>query len=349
MPPYAEDENRMESAQIPDGGQAPQPSVSYRKEARKAFSRAGFALFAMFAIGQALQGTVAFALQRWWPTFQTDSPIVFWLALFGPLYLVAMPIALLIFRKIPRAQIAEEPEKLPFGRWLSLLPIALFLMYTGNLIGTGMTMLLSKVFPGASLDAGDINPIMDLVNGTGLLPRILVVCFLGPLVEEFIFRKQLIDRTRVYGEELSVVFSAVMFGLFHGNLQQGVYAALFGLLLGYVYLKTRNLLYSWSIHVCVNFVGGVIAPAMVFDNMGEDLETIENLGPVVAFGACVIVLFILGFILFLRQWRYVRFAPAEKELAPRERGVSWQNPGVILFALLGIGSIVAVFAIGLMR
>ncbi|MCR4805630.1 MAG: hypothetical protein K5981_08250, partial [Clostridia bacterium] len=60
-------------------------------------------------------------------------------------------------------------------------------------------------------------------------------------------------------------------------------------------------------------------------------------------------LFILGFILFLRQWPYVPFAPAENELAPRERGVSWQNPGVILFALLGIGSIAAVFVLGLLR
>ena len=328
---------------------------SFRLQARRDFSRVGFALFAMFLVSQLLQSALGMILNKVWPTYAEDVPILYWVVLFAPIYLVALPVCLAILRKVPTdREIAAQPpegQSLSFLRWLRLLPVALFLMYCGSLIGTAFSLVLSKVIPSIDSSGGaGVNPLLELLSGPGLIPRILVVCVIGPFVEEFVFRKQLIDRTRIYGEELSVLFSAVMFGLFHGNLKQGVYAALLGLLLGYVYLRTRNILYNFGIHFCVNFLGGVIAPAAALSGGDIDLtdltEMTEIPASLIAFGACVVVLFVLGGALFIALWRKVFFLPAERELQGKDRHVSWQNPGVILFSLLGIGSIILMFVLG---
>ena len=328
---------------------------NFRPQAKRDFSRAGFALFAMFVVSQILQGLAGTLMKRAWPTYAEDMPILYWVVLFAPLYLAALPVCLAILRKVPRdVEIAAQPaegQPLGFFRWLRLLPVAVFLMYCGSLIGTAFTLVISKLIPGGGiLSEQNIDPLLELVGGTDLLPRILVVCVIGPFVEEWVFRKQLIDRTRIYGEELSVLFSAVMFGLFHGNLKQGVYAALLGLLLGYVYLRTRSILYSFGLHFCVNFLGGVIAPAAALSGGETDLTNLSDMtelpAGLIVFGFCVVAVFILGGALFIALWRKVFFLPAERELQGKDWNASWQNPGVILFGLLGIASIAAMFVLG---
>ena len=328
---------------------------SFKPQAKRDFSRVGFALFAMFLVGQLVQGVLGIVLNRVWPTYAEDVPVLYWVVMFVPIYCVAFPVCLAILRKVPTdREIAAHPaegESMSFFRWIRLLPVTFFLMYSGSLIGTAFSLILSKVIPTIDSSAAGVDPLLELLSGPGLIPRILVVCVIGPFVEEYVFRKQLIDRTRIYGEELSVLFSAVMFGLFHGNLKQGVYAALLGLLLGYVYLRTRNILDNFGIHACVNFVGGVIAPAAASGGGDVDLTDLSSMTEVPAsllvFGACVIVLFLLGGILFVALWKKVRFLPAERELQGREKNASWQNPGVILFGLLGLGSVLLMFVLGI--
>ena len=46
----------------------------------------------------------------------------------------------------------------------------------------------------------------------------MVIC--APILEEYIFRKLIVDRTVKYGQGVAIVLSGLMFGLFHGNLNQ---------------------------------------------------------------------------------------------------------------------------------
>ena len=62
----------------------------------------------------------------------------------------------------------------------------------------------------------------------------------GPIFEEWLFRKQLIDHTRKYGEKTAILLSGLAFGLFHMNLFQFFYAFLLGLMFGYVYTRTSS-------------------------------------------------------------------------------------------------------------
>ena len=63
--------------------------------------------------------------------------------------------------------------------------------------------------------------------------------------------------------------------------------------------------------------------------------------------AVPVVLFVLGCVLFITQWKKVRLLPAERELQRKEKDASWQNGGVILFCVLGSISILLTLMMGI--
>jgi len=167
---------------------------------------------------------------------------------------------------------------------------------------------------------------------------------LAPVIEEYIFRKQLIDRMHIYGEKLAVVTSALMFGLFHGNLSQLFYAFALGLVFGYVYLKTGRLQYSIGLHMLINCLGSVIGP--LFVEKIAVLDTLETfsmtaLKPIlpwlISFGVYVLVLIglaVAGLVLLCINKRQVSFGLAEMELPKRSRTKTvYLNGGMILLII----------------
>ena len=76
---------------------------------------------------------------------------------------------------------------------------------------------------------------------------------LAPALEELLFRGILLRRAeRVAGMQPAVLVSALLFGLYHGNLSQGITAAAAGLALGYAYVRTDALLVSVVMHAAAN-------------------------------------------------------------------------------------------------
>ena len=76
-------------------------------------------------------------------------------------------------------------------------------------------------------------------------------------------RKRVSDQAAAEQQrKADIVFSALMFGLFHMNLYQFFYAFLLGLVFGYVYLRTRRLRYTVFMHMSINAIGGVTITAL---------------------------------------------------------------------------------------
>ena len=50
-----------------------------------------------------------------------------------------------------------------------------------------------------------------------------------------------------------------MFGLFHGNLNQFIYAFVLGVFLAFLYVKTGNLKITIALHMLINFMGGAVS------------------------------------------------------------------------------------------
>jgi hypothetical protein len=84
----------------------------------------------------------------------------------------------------------------------------------------------------------------------------------------------MIDRISRYGDTVAIIVSAVAFGLFHGNFYQFFYAALIGLLLGYMYCRTGNVKHTILMHMIINFLGSVaVMPVM---ELSEDFITMSE-------------------------------------------------------------------------
>jgi len=82
------------------------------------------------------------------------------------------------------------------------------------------------------------------------------VILLSPIIEEFIFRGIILNGflTR-YSTIKAILFSSLFFSFFHFNLIQILNTFLLGLLCGWYFFKTRNLLSCIIIHSLSNLIG----------------------------------------------------------------------------------------------
>lgn len=282
------------------------------QEAKSCFRKLSLALLAMTffpIVIQLLTGIVASVLY----VLGLDllrNPWFVWAASSLPLYVVGVPIFLLVIRTVPAH--TQPQNKLPASRFLVLLLICFPVTYLGNLIGT----LLSAVLSGGTAQ----NSIETYLTDGGPL-ALFTTIIVAPVVEEYVFRKQLLDRCECYGEKTAMVFSALAFGLFHMNFYQFFYAFGVGLILAYVYLRTRSLRYPVLIHMIINFLGSAVPLFMM--SHGLEVYLLADLGLAVA-----------GLVAAIVYRKRFSLSPAPCEL-PREVRVKtvYGNVGFLLFAL----------------
>ena len=128
------------------------------------------------------------------------------------------------------------------------------------------------------------------------LPMLLYSVLLAPVCEELIFRGTTMHLARkAVPFWLANVMQAFLFGLFHMNWIQGIYAFALGLVLGYVCEKGGSIYYSIFLHFLFNFWGTVISNALA------GMESTVLLGVIML--VVTIVSLTLGFFLFVRGTR----------------------------------------------
>lgn len=112
----------------------------------------------------------------------------------------------------------------------------------------------------------------------------------SPVSEELVFRWLMFGRMReIYHPNLVIIVSALFFGLYHGNLLQGIYAFLMGLLLAVVYEWSKNLLAPIALHMGANII------VFTVDYLPEPVKNLFNSGWIMwaglALGAICMVTF----------------------------------------------------------
>lgn len=96
--------------------------------------------------------------------------------------------------------------------------------------------------------------ILESVAGsTDTFSMFLYASVVAPISEELIFRGYVLRSLRPYGKRFAIFASALLFGLFHGNLLQTPYAFLVGLVLGYVTVE-YSIVWAMAIHMFNNLV-----------------------------------------------------------------------------------------------
>lgn len=331
--------------------QHPQPPIANRnpffewlKQTRRDFSRIGASLCLMVVIWYALATVLEGAL---YAAVGGKGEAPNWVTYVGsgvPLYLIAMPIAVMLMGK--STVIETRKFDMKPGLFFKLLLMCLPMMWAGSVFGSMLSMVLSN---GEATDR-----VADLVMQTNIWNVVFLV-IVGPIFEEWLFRKQLIDHTRKYGEKTAILLSGLAFGLFHMNLFQFFYAFLLGLMFGYVYTRTSKLRYSTAMHMIINFNGGVLAPWVLtrvdLDQLEKVSEAAEN-GNAAAMEqwasqnveglAIMLVYFVLygavilaGFVLLIRNFKKFEFYTAPEELPRGTRAKTvCGNVGMIMFIMV---------------
>lgn len=108
--------------------------------------------------------------------------------------------------------------------------------------------------------------------------QILCLGILVPIAEELVFRGLMYRRMREdTGFVISVIYSAVVFGLFHGNMVQMIFGTIMGLMLAYVCEKYGSVAAPITAHITVNMVSIFITN---FDVYGRIMTDIWRMGAV---------------------------------------------------------------------
>ncbi|MDE5641535.1 MAG: CPBP family intramembrane metalloprotease, partial [Bifidobacterium castoris] len=165
----------------------------------------------------------------------------------------AIPIGYQLLRNTPL--LTPRRFGLRFSQWFVYLLMCLPIIWVGNLLGTALSALLSS----GKAD----NRITQMMSGSNWFIMVIATVVVAPLVEEWLFRKQIIGRLRRYGEKPAIVLSALFFGLFHLNLYQFFYAFGLGLLFGYVYTRTSRLRYSVALHMAINANSAIVGTSLL--------------------------------------------------------------------------------------
>ncbi|KXT74952.1 putative protease [Streptococcus sp. DD10] len=113
---------------------------------------------------------------------------------------------------------------------------------------------------------------------------------LGPISEELIFRGTILGSFKTYGKLYALVMSAILFGLFHGNIPQGLFAFLVGLVFGYVALE-YSIYWAIFLHIFNNLVIGDVM-LWLLGYFPEDIATVISLSlNIIGSGAGLFVLY----------------------------------------------------------
>ncbi len=261
-----------------------------------------------------------------------------------PMYAIAMPLMGYLISRVPSKQI--EKKKMSFGQWLIAFLICYGAMYVSNVIGVLITQTIGLI-KGTPVT----NTILEVATSSSLLVNFVVMVICAPIAEELLFRKLLIDRTVKYGEGVAVLFSGLMFGLFHGNLNQFVYAFALGVCFGFIYVKTGNIRYSIFMHMGINFMGSILG-MLVLHFVGEDCINalsdpsllmpymMEHMGTVMfycLYAFLLIAIAITGIVLFIVNAKKMHFLPGEVTIPKGKRfSTTILNIGMGLFFIFWI-------------
>ncbi|WP_461612073.1 lysostaphin resistance A-like protein [Clostridium sp. Marseille-QA1073] len=139
-----------------------------------------------------------------------------------------------------------------------LIGTCVWLFNSGVLALLQLNGLLMEQFQG-------MNEILNPLTEGNLFIMVLTIGIVAPFAEEFLFRG-VIYRTlsKNISIPVTIIIQGILFGIYHANLIQGVYASLLGIIFGFITYKTQSLWPAIIAHMTNNTIA-VIIPTLMGD------------------------------------------------------------------------------------
>lgn len=156
-----------------------------------------------------------------------------------------------------------------------------------NILITGL-MDLAIIYLPIKKQLEEFESLMEPLMEAGLIPLVLAVSVSAPIFEEIIFRGIIFnDFKKAMPFWLAILTQGLLFGIFHGNWIQGVYATLVGIVLGIVYYKYRSIWAVILLHFSYNTMALLLDQWLHINLNTNDILILGMFGTIL-FGAVMI-------------------------------------------------------------
>ena len=295
---------------------------------KKVFNRIGLAIFVSMILVNIVQ-VIFFGIIRAVNQELLSAPWINYAAIAISFYLIGFPVFYLMIKKLPEEE-KRESRTLGVFEVIKICFMSYSLVYIVNLL-TNLLMMLIAVFKGSEVT----NPLVNVIEGSNWIWSLIFAGILSPIIEEMMFRGVMLNKLRRYGDKVTIITTAVLFGLFHGNFSQFFYAVALGMVFAYVTLKTGTIKYSIILHIVVNIIGSIILPAVIGDG--------SNVVVVGCVGLLLLTIVIVGLVLLIKNRKNISLLDGEIKL---EKGTEfktiWINVGMILYVAICLFSMISI-------
>lgn len=174
-----------------------------------------------------------------------ESSLRYTVLITGISAVVMLPPAYFFMRKDKKNMARTEKRRIPWPAWPVLILAGAAACIGGNIIMT--LSQLQYIFDG-------YEQVSQLLYSGNFIIQMIFIGIVVPITEELIFRGLVYTRAKQYMRSTlpAMLFCALLFGVYHGNMVQGIYAFIIGFLMAYIYEKFDTILAPIIFHICCN-------------------------------------------------------------------------------------------------
>ena len=125
----------------------------------------------------------------------------------------------------------------------------------------GIVFVIGILLYVAGVDQSNLSNIEDLATNLSVASMIFIIIFQS-ISEEIFFRGFLLGKIEsAAGTNIAIFITAVLFGLAHmsyGKIYPTIMPIIMGILLGYIVVKTKNLVSAITAHMAFNFISFIL-------------------------------------------------------------------------------------------
>lgn len=138
-----------------------------------------------------------------------------------------------------------------------MIIIGFGVFFLGNILVSNLLYFL-KDLPSITRTLETLDEFLNLSSGFFL--TFIVIVILAPITEELIFRGILFEEiNRLFDYKFAIFSTALLFGIYHFNILQGVNTFVMALILAMIYYYRKNILDSILIHMVNNFLALILS------------------------------------------------------------------------------------------
>lgn len=194
-----------------------------------------------------------------------------------------IPVVLFLFLRDEKRRKTVKKSNAGIGRLLMILPFAAAVgLVLNNIMLLANMAVVSEVYNEASIKQYAIP----------LAAQFVAYGFVTPLCEELIFRGLMFKRLREnMGFHVALLGSAMLFGIFHGNIIQSLYAFAMGILFAYLYEMYGTLKAPVLAHMITNIIMVALTELDIFTWMFADVMRVGLITVICAAAASTMFVF----------------------------------------------------------